>query len=160
MASKNNAKLYDPSLLIQAGINPKTGLPIKMGGSPCALKEDVRKILRIIDEQDAINRFKWYNLPDGLDGQLLERILYYRGQGAFFYMEAEDFSENDTLLWFDVSGFINGDDEIYSIASSGYSEFLLYNISEETLEKFSYETILAHCFYEVTFYGFEDFSSN
>ena len=72
-------------------------------------------------------------------------------------MEVEDFSENDTSLWFDVSGFINDDDEIYSIASSGYSEFLLYDISEETLEKFSYETILAHCFYEVTFYGFEDF---
>lgn len=75
-------------------------------------------------------------------------------------MEAENFSENDTSLWFDVSGFIKGNDEIYSIASSGYSEFLLYDISEETLEKFSYETILAHCFYEVTFYGFEDFSSN
>ena len=23
-----------------------------------------------------------------MDGQLLERILYYRGQGAFFYMES------------------------------------------------------------------------
>lgn len=83
-------KLINPGELIQAGINPKTGLPLKMGGTPCSLKEDVRKILRIIDEQDAINRFKWYNLPDGLDGQLLERILYYKGQGAFFYMETDN----------------------------------------------------------------------
>jgi len=88
--AKNNAKLIDPSILVQMGIDPKTGLPIKAGGSPCTLKEDVRKMLRIIDEQDAINRFKWYNLPDGLDGQLLERILYYKGQGAFFYMETDN----------------------------------------------------------------------
>ncbi len=71
--------------------------------------------------------------------------------------ETENFSENDTSLWFDVSGFTKDDDEIYSIASSVYSEFLLYDISEATLEKFSYESILAHCFYEITFYGFEDF---
>jgi hypothetical protein len=28
---KNNAKLYDPNMLIQAGIDPKTGLPLKFG---------------------------------------------------------------------------------------------------------------------------------
>ena len=91
MAVKNNARLVDPNILIQAGINPKTGLPIKASnGNKSCLKEEVRKALRIIDEQDAINRFKWYNLPDGLDGQLLERILYYKGQGAFFYMESDN----------------------------------------------------------------------
>lgn len=88
---KNNAKMIDPKILIQAGLDPKTGLPIKAGsGNKSCLKEDIRKALRIIDEQDAINRFKWYNLPDGLTGQLLERILYYKGQGAFFYMESDN----------------------------------------------------------------------
>lgn len=51
-----------------------------------ALKVNIRKQLRIIDEQDAINRFTWYNLPDGLNSRLMERILYYRGQGMFFKM--------------------------------------------------------------------------
>lgn len=88
--AKNNAKLVDPSLILQAGINPKTGLPTKCGASPTVLKENMRKMLRIIDEQDAINRFRWYNLPDGLDGQLLERVLYYKGQGAFFYMDTDN----------------------------------------------------------------------
>lgn len=87
---KNNARMVDPGVLLQMGINPKTGLPAKIGSEPSALKENMRKILRIIDEQDAINRFRWYNLPDGLDGQLLERILYYKGQGAFFYMETDN----------------------------------------------------------------------
>lgn len=78
------ARLPDIQSLINAGINPKTGLPMKMGGGPCNLKTDVKKLLRIIDEQDAVNRFKWYNLPDDLDGNLLERILYYKGQAMLF----------------------------------------------------------------------------
>lgn len=91
----NNAKLFDPTLLIQAGINPKTGLPIKLGdGSRVSslLKETYVKNFRIKDEQDAINTFVWYNLPQGLNQRLIERILYYRGQGMFFYMkETEQF---------------------------------------------------------------------
>lgn len=83
--------MIDPNLLIQAGIDPKTGLPIKMGNSTKeGLKPNVKKLLRIIDEQDAINRYTWYNLPSGLDGQFIERLLYYRGQGMFFYVEELD----------------------------------------------------------------------
>ena len=92
---KNNAKLFDPALMIQAGINPKTGLPYKFGDVSKAsslLKESYVKNFRIKDEQDAINTFVWYNLPQGLNQRLIERILYYRGQGMFFYMkETEQF---------------------------------------------------------------------
>lgn len=84
------AKMYDIHSLIAAGIDPKTGLPIKLGSIDCRLKEDIKKLLRIKDEQDAINRYTWYNLPNGLNGQLIERILYYRGQGMFFYMETDN----------------------------------------------------------------------
>lgn len=85
--AKNNAKLYDPTLLIQAGINPKTGLPIKYEDSRgCNLKGSIKKQLRIVDEQDAVNRFNWYNLPEGLDAKLIERILYYKGQGMLFFL--------------------------------------------------------------------------
>ena len=89
--TKNNAKIIDVNTLIQAGFNPKTGLPTKVDSEDkCLLKENIRKTLRVLDEQNAINRYKWYNLPSSLDGQLLERILYYKGQGMFFYMEAND----------------------------------------------------------------------
>lgn len=83
-------KLPDLQSLIQAGIDPKTGLPIKCDEASDKLKENIRRALRILDEQNAINRYTWGNLPDGLDGQLLERILYYRGQGAFFYLETRN----------------------------------------------------------------------
>ena len=49
--------LPDIQTLWQAGINPKTGLPMKFSGSKCVLKEDIKKQLRLIDEQDAVNRY-------------------------------------------------------------------------------------------------------
>lgn len=69
----------------QAGINPKTGLPLKFGGNKCALKEDIKKFLRLVDEQDAVNRYVWYNLPANITSQELERMLYYKGQLCLFY---------------------------------------------------------------------------
>ena len=82
----NNAKLPDIQTLWQAGIDPKTGLPLKFGaGSKCVLKEDLKKFLRLVDEQDAVNRYVWYNLPANITSQELERMLYYKGQLCFFY---------------------------------------------------------------------------
>lgn len=85
--AQNNARLTDPSMLIQAGIDPKTGLPIKLGAVDCALKSNIKKQLRIVDEQNAVNRFRWFNLPEGLNAKLIERILYYKGQGILFFLD-------------------------------------------------------------------------
>ena len=84
------AKIPNISTLIQAGINPKTGLPYKMGGTKPEVKENVKKFLRLKDEQDAVNRGTWYNLPCNITSQELERMLYYKGQLAFFYLEELD----------------------------------------------------------------------
>ena len=91
MGRKNSGPaLYDTSLLLAAGIDPVTGLPIKYGVGPCSLKPDIKRYMRIIDEQDAINRFTWEGLPYGINGQLVERMLYYKGQLCFFYFEEID----------------------------------------------------------------------
>lgn len=79
--------LPDIETLIQAGINPKTGLPIKFGSKRCTTKEDIKKALRLIDEQDAVNRYTWKNIPANITSQELERMLYYKGQLCFFYLE-------------------------------------------------------------------------
>lgn len=86
----NNARIPDIQTLFQAGIDPKTGLPVRLGGSPSQLKNDIKRFLRNIDEQDAVNRFKWENLPANITSQELERLLYYKGQLCFFYMEELD----------------------------------------------------------------------
>lgn len=85
---KNNARLENESLYEAAGINPKTKIPYKTIDQT-ALKTNIKKALRILDEQDAINRYVWQNLPNGLTGQLIERILYYKGNGMFFFEESE-----------------------------------------------------------------------
>lgn len=50
--------LPDIKTLWQAGIDPKTNLPYKfVSGTKCGLKEDLKKFLRLVDEQDAVNRY-------------------------------------------------------------------------------------------------------
>ena len=70
---------YLPNLepILAAGINPKTGLPVKFSQS-VNLKEDIKKQLRLVDEQDAVNRYVWKNLPMNLTSQEVERMLYYK----------------------------------------------------------------------------------
>ena len=81
------AKLPDIQTLLQAGINPKTGLPVKFGNRRCSTKEDIKKVIRKNDEQIAVNRYTWYNLPMNLTSAEVERMLYYKGQLCFFYLE-------------------------------------------------------------------------
>lgn len=100
MASKNNARIPDIEALIAAGIDPKTGLPLKARMGSLA---GVQAIIRVQDEQDAVNRFKWYNFP-GLSSQEVERMLYYRGQLAFFNFEA---IKSYYLLPFSLSGTVD-----------------------------------------------------
>lgn len=91
--AKNNARLINEDvvgLYNSAGINPVTGQPTRVTDNNCSLKNSIRKQLRIIDEQDAVNRYVWYNLPCELTGQELERMLYYKGQLAFFYFKDLD----------------------------------------------------------------------
>lgn len=85
IASQRTASLWDLTPYEAAGIDPRTGKPIKFDESVIPninLKSDIKRQLRILDEQNAVNRFTWYNLPPELDGNLIERILFYRGQGA------------------------------------------------------------------------------
>lgn len=81
MAAKLSYKDVFPGALESMGLNTEKGA--------CRLKQDIRKTLRILDEQNAVSgRYKWYNLPSGLTSELLERMIYYRGQVAFFFMPA------------------------------------------------------------------------
>ena len=82
--------ILDIDTLIQAGINPKTGLPMKFGGKRCSTKEDIKRAIRKNDEQIFVNRYTWYNLPMNLTGAELERMLYYKGQLSFFYLKDLD----------------------------------------------------------------------
>lgn len=76
--------LEDPMLCLAAGIDPVTKRPIKLK-SLKAIKGDIKMFLRLIDEQDAVGRYVWHNIPCSLTSQEIERMLYYKGQLCFFY---------------------------------------------------------------------------
>lgn len=84
--------MYDLDMWYNLGINPKTGLPVKVDGGSCgsdtkmAIKAEIRKN----DKQVALNRYKWSNLPKGLTPEIIETVLYTRGQGMMFYNENDD----------------------------------------------------------------------
>ena len=82
-------KMIDSALYKQAGIDIKTGLPSRLIDG-CNQKASMKIIMRLIDEQDAVNRFKWYNLPCNISSEELERLLYYKGQLCFFYFKELD----------------------------------------------------------------------
>ena len=87
----------EPSIAAGIPLNKKRSLKaakefLEWGYSTNWRKENIKKQLRILDEQDAVNRYKWYNLPCNISSQELERLIYYRGQLCFFYVpEIEQF---------------------------------------------------------------------
>lgn len=97
--AQNNARLpnVEPSIAAGIPLNQKNNIKsvkefMEFSNSTNWRKENVKKQLRILDEQDAVNRYKWYNLPCDLSSQEVERLIYYRGQLCFFYVpEIEQF---------------------------------------------------------------------
>lgn len=52
--------------------------------------EEIGSSFKTIDFQQYLTRFKWNNLPYGLDSELFERIMYFSGSAMFFYIEELD----------------------------------------------------------------------
>lgn len=74
----------------------RRNLNIPVPGKSCrAFAEDpimnrIGESFAVIDYQQYLTRFKWNNLPEGLDSELFERILYYSGSAMFFYIKELD----------------------------------------------------------------------
>ena len=78
---------------------------MKGGVNPVAQKSERRahynRELEIHQLQQFVRRYRWTNLPKGLDPTLMERILYYRGQVILFKINdtyyATPFALNGTI---------------------------------------------------------------
>lgn len=101
-------RMIDVNLLIQAGINPKTLLPSKFENyiDDDDLVDSIKGVVSVIDRQDAVNRYEWYNLPKGITSELIERVIYYKGSAIFFYM-----AENNSFYFLPYG--LAGDIDIY-----------------------------------------------
>ena len=123
--------------------------------------EDVISKIKLHYGDKYIDRYKnlFYdllNMNPTCNGQKLCILITYILNENDDIRKLEIFDENDSTIDFDVSAYELSSKTIYSIASSPYADFLNYTIDEETLRRYSFPTILAHCFYEITSYGFED----
>lgn len=58
--------------------------------SPDHIMDEIGQSFKNIDYQQYLTRFKWNNLPYGLDSELFERIMYFSGSAMFFYIEELD----------------------------------------------------------------------
>lgn len=61
-----------------------------MNGLSDKLQESIYETIQEKDIEQFTGKGVWYNLPDGLDSDLIERILYYKGRGVFFYIKTID----------------------------------------------------------------------
>lgn len=88
---KNNAYMPNVQPLIEAGLGKKTatamGYETECKTSP--LKENIRKLLRIKDEQEFVNKGCWYNTGLDMSSQEIERLIYYKGSLMFFPLEGK-----------------------------------------------------------------------
>lgn len=86
-----NPRLPDIQTLLSMGFNPAQvdKLAKYMGNTSTNYIDRVdayKKLFRAIDREQFVNRFQWHNLPNDLNGELIERILYYKYTGIFFYV--------------------------------------------------------------------------
>lgn len=79
-----DGRMLKQAVGLEAGVNP---VAVKMG-----IREDVTTALEKRELQQFVNRYKWTNLPKGLDPLLIERILYFRGRLVVFQMEGVFYS--------------------------------------------------------------------
>lgn len=82
------ATMYDELLRKEAGLSPmknQSDADLMRSLINCItnLRGGIHRQLKVVDRQDAVMRYAWFNLPRGLDGHIIERILYYRRQLAF-----------------------------------------------------------------------------
>ena len=70
------------------------GIPVKGKGRKRYARdimfENIGKSLSIMDQQQYLTRFKWNNLPEGMDSELFEKIMYFSGSAMFFYIKELD----------------------------------------------------------------------
>ncbi len=117
---------------------------------------------------------------ENIDQVLSKLIEYYPDFEEFFkgnilsvynklaYMEknnkAESFvivvesvdNDEDEDAWFDVFGKKNGDSDKYALELNDWSDWLNYEIDHRTLNNLGEIDTIAHCIYELTFFGTEE----
>lgn len=85
--------------------------------------------LKKIDYQQYLTRFKWNNLPEGMDSELFERVMYFCGSGMFFYIKELN------KFFFLPYGMANNDKELGIDFYGRFNQIKPYSFNGATQEK-------------------------
>ena len=108
-------------------------IPVK-GKKPYIYSQDpnidrIGVAFKKIDYQQYLTRFKWNNLPEGLDSELFERVMYFCGSAMFFYIpELKKF-------FFLPYGMANNDKELGIDFYGRFNQIKPYSFNGATQEK-------------------------
>lgn len=98
-----NEEVYQ--LYLSAGlIPPKYSTSKPLDNVIACWREGLYNALKIIDEQDAVNRYIFEDLPIDLSPQEIERLIYFKGQLAFFF---DDNTQKFYLMPYALNGTID-----------------------------------------------------
>ena len=109
--------MYDTSSFLQAGL-PANKKMLKYGNAidqygnpvtpnPLKFNLDYDSVFAIMQEHnktETLERYMWINVPFGLTADLIERVLFYRGKGVFYFNEEV---EKFQFLPFALNGLID-----------------------------------------------------
>lgn len=87
MASMNGEKINNAKMFDKYTVDLMKG---KTENDSFFYRDSMLEFLEEMDRQEFIERFKWYNTPKGINGDLIERIMYYRANGTLFYMQENE----------------------------------------------------------------------
>lgn len=95
--------MYDIQTILQAGITPSKGIlknsnALSRQGervTPDLIKNDLSYdsmfgIMRHQNMIETLERYQWLDLPPGITQDLIERVLFFRGKGVFYFNDKVD----------------------------------------------------------------------
>ena len=145
--------MYDTSSFLQAGL-PANKKMLKYGNSidqygnpvtpnPLKFNLDYDSVFAIMQEHnktETLERYMWINVPFGLTADLIERVLFYRGKGVFYFNEEV---EKFQFLPFALNGLIDEYGrylKVNTLPFTGVSE-TKKNISGKKMQTAIYENL-------------------
>ena len=119
---------------------------------------------------ELVNKYNFYDIgktiidlyPDqkeNIDGyrEALDWLQQNESDDSEFTISIEKVIDDyDGQLYHSVTGFKSNDVTPYALVFTDWSEWLGMDISDLTLSSYSEREIIAHCLYEMTFFGYSN----
>lgn len=119
----------------------------------------LHEILHRTNVENVVSALKvhYKSSENDIDGyrELINELFAMHPVSSKYLISIEHVCEDDDE-YENVFGVIPGDEQPYGIEFTPFEEWLGMHLTEDTLMNYSDEDIIAHCLWEMTFFGFTD----